>query len=61
MPAEKQKIFSFCPQCLGKKVVTVTRNIPGSDPLQLEVTEIECPRCEGEGHIESGYLLVPNP
>lgn len=61
MPAEKQKMFVFCPQCVGTKVVTQTRTIPGSDPPVLEVIEIECPRCEGEGHLEAGYLLVPNP
>ena len=61
MPSQKQKIFQICPQCLGTKVMKITQTTPEVGDPEPSVTETTCNRCEGEGHIEWGYLLVPNP
>jgi len=50
MAAQKNKIFIICYFCSGSKQV-----INGTGEM------IDCPICLGEGHIEWGYLLVPNP
>lgn len=51
MAAQKNKIFIICYFCSGLKQVKST-----------ETGEmIDCPVCLGEGHIEWGYVLVPQP
>ena len=51
MPAQKQKIFIICYNCNGLKRV----KHGGTGEM------VDCPICHGEGHIEWGYILVPNP
>jgi len=51
MPAQKQKIFIICYNCSGFKLV----KHGGTGEM------IDCPICLGEGHIEWGYILVPQP
>ena len=53
MPAEKHKIFQLCWQCNGDKVIGNSNEGGGATK--------ECPICKGEGHIEWGYVLVPQP
>ena len=61
MPAQKQKIFQICLQCRGSKVIPVTLRTPEVGDPEPDVTWVQCTMCLGEGHVEWGYVLVPNP
>ena len=60
MAATKQKIFQICPQCHGTKVIPITVTTPEPDDIE-PIATTTCNQCGGEGQIEWGYLLVPNP
>lgn len=49
----KQKIFKTCTTCLGRGTV-----VSDSGGYMIETV---CPQCNGEKHIEWGYLKTDNP
>ena len=61
MPAQKKKIFKICPQCKGLKEVFDPSWTPSTPSGSPEHPLVECPTCLGEGQIEWGYMLEPNP
>ena len=56
MAVDSLDTYIICPRCKGRKVVDVTDTTPEPDDPEPGVTQIECPRCTGEGEVEFGRV-----